>query len=236
MKAVWKYIDALLDIVYPPVCLGCRKLGRKYICLDCLNKIEPVKSPFCNICGHTLKGASCNNCESRDVAFSKARAAGNYAGVLRELIHEFKYRGARCLADDLSKLMYDYAKDRSDIDLASIDCLIPVPIHSIRKRIRGYNQSELLADGISSLSGIPSFTDVMRRIVYTNPQVDLSREKRMKNMKQAFAIVSSCKIKDKKLLLIDDVSTTSSTLHECSSMLLNHGAREVNALCLAFDE
>ena len=76
----------------------------------------------------------------------------------------------------------------------------------------------------------------MRRIVYTNPQVDLSREKRMKNMKQAFAIVSSCKIKDKKLLLIDDVSTTSSTLHECSSMLLNHGAREVNALCLAFDE
>jgi competence protein ComFC len=236
IKIIGEYANALLDIIYPPICLGCGETeSGQYLCNSCKDEISEVAGPSCHVCGHTITGAFCVNCASRPLAFSKARAAGDYSGVLRKLVHAFKYHGSRCLASDLSTLMYEYAAGRSDLDLRAVDCLIPVPIHAIRKRVRGYNQSELLAEGISRLSGIPTVSDAMARVVYTNPQVALSREQRMTNMKSAFKVIAPDKINSKRILLIDDVSTTSSTVYECSRILLDAGANDVQVLCLAFD-
>lgn len=227
--------EGLLDLIYPPVCLACRMQGASYVCESCLAKIEPVAPPYCEVCGRTIVGAGCRNCLARSRSFAKARAAADYSGVMKDLVHEFKYHGARCLADPLSRFMYDFAERTSAVDLQKADCLIPVPIHAIRKRIRGYNQSELLADGMSRLSGIPALRNVLTRRIYTRPQVELSREQRMTNMQAAFHAETPHAVVGKTVLLIDDVSTTSSTIHECSKILLDSGALEVNVLCLAFD-
>lgn len=227
--------EGLLDLVYPPACYACGEFGPAYVCDSCLSKIEPVAAPYCAVCGHTMRGDGCRNCISRERAFLKSRAAGNYDGILKELVHEFKYRGARCLADPLSAFMSDYLAGSGEFDMQKIDCMIPIPIHAIRKRIRGYNQSELLADGISRLLQIPVLHDAVCRTVYTTPQARLSREMRMLNMKSVFRVAKPDMISGKQIMLIDDVSTTSSTIHECARILMESGAEEVSAFCLAFD-
>ncbi|MHB1455946.1 MAG: double zinc ribbon domain-containing protein [Armatimonadota bacterium] len=235
MRILRQVVDGLLDLVYPLACYACGTLCSTYICDSCISLIEPVADPYCVICGHTMKADVCNNCLSRDQVFTKARAAGNYDGVLKELVHELKYKGARCLADPLSAFMLDYLNKTGEFDMQEIDCLIPVPIHAIRKRIRGYNQSELLADGVSHLSQIPVLHNAIRRNIYTTPQVELSREMRMRNMKSAFQVIKPDMVTGKRIMLIDDVSTTSSTIHECAGTLIDSGASEVFAFCLAFD-
>lgn len=235
MEIVRQAAEGLLDLVYPPACYACGTFGSMYICDSCVSKIEPVADPYCPICGHTMKDDECRNCLARKRVFSKARAAGNYDGILKELVHEFKYKGSRCLAAPLSKFMFDYLTKNGEFDIQKIDCLIPVPIHDIRKRIRGYNQSELLADGLSKLIHIPVLNDIVRRTVYTKPQVELSREMRMLNMRSAFQVIKPDIVEGKCIMLIDDVSTTSSTIHECARMLIENGAKEVSAFCLAFD-
>lgn len=235
MEILRQAAEGLLDLVYPPACFACGSFGSAYICESCLSKIKPVADPICMICGHTIRGDECKNCLARSRMFTKARAAGDYNGILKELIHQFKYNGARCLAEPLSDFMYECLIKAGEFELQTIDYLIPVPIHAIRKRVRGYNQSELLADGVSRLSGISVLHDVMIRTVYTKPQVELSREKRMLNMKSAFQVANPDAVIGKRIMLIDDVSTTSSTIHECSRILMENGACKVSAFCLAFD-
>lgn len=229
-------IDGILDLVFPPRCLACDELDSHYICASCISKIEPVDQPYCERCGHTLiDSKTCRNCLSRERSFTKARAAGKYSGVLRRLVHEFKYGGARCLAEPLAKVIFEFLAKSNDFRWDKSDFIISVPIHPARRRVRGYNQSELLADHLSHLTGISALNDVIIRNRYTNPQVWLSREQRMVNMKDAFCVNHTEPIKDSTILLIDDVSTTSSTIHECSLELLKEGAARIYVVCLAFD-
>ncbi|MHB0999389.1 MAG: double zinc ribbon domain-containing protein [Armatimonadota bacterium] len=228
-------IDGLLDLVYPPKCLSCQELDSNYICASCIAKIEPVDLPYCTRCGHTMSGPECRSCSGRVRSFTRARAAGKYSGVLRQLIHEFKYNGARCLAEPLSGIIYDYLSSASDFPWKKADCIVPVPIHAARKRVRGYNQSELLGQSLSLKTGLPMISDAVIRKVYTQPQVKLSREQRLVNMKSAFHVSKPESIKGRTALLIDDVSTTASTIHECSLELLSAGVDRIYVVCLAFD-
>jgi competence protein ComFC len=225
----------MLDLLYPPRCLSCGKFGAEYLCESCISQIESVPEPYCSICGHTLSGRTCFKCMGRAKAFTSARAVGVYSGTLRQAIHQFKYNGARMLADPLAGLLYKYLTTSCDYPWKRADCIIPVPIHPSRYRARGYNQSELLALKLSSLTGLPVLGNALVRTRCTRPQVELSAEARRINTKDAFTVANPHLVERKTAIIVDDVSTTSSTIYECSKALIKHGATRVYALCLAVD-
>ena len=226
-------IDGLIDIVYPPKCLTCESLNPHHLCESCLLQIERVPRPYCPICGHPIR-RKCNLCWGREPSFAAARAAGVYTGVIREAIHAFKYGGARMLADPLAQVLYRYLAVYADVPWRRAECVVPVPIYPARKRVRGYNQSELLAERLSAMTGLPLAADAVVRKRHTRPQVELSREERLTNVAGAFGVRKPELIRGKIVLLVDDVVTTCSTIHECSLALLEGGARKVYVTCLAF--
>lgn len=227
-------VNGLVDLIYPPRCLACNTRGRDYICLSCLSRIERVPGPYCRRCGQSTHGLRCRNCVGRVASFTNARAVGQYNGLLRESIHELKYGGKRVLATPLGDLLYDYLDKRSDFPWRRANCLIPVPIHPARERIRGYNQSDLLAERLSELTRLPLLRGSLVRSSRTRPQVDLSPEERRVNVRAAFQVRNADTIRGKTVLLVDDVATTCSTIHECSLALLEAGAERVYVVCLAF--
>lgn len=226
--------DGLLDLIYPSKCLGCQTFNPLYLCESCRDKIERVPWPYCPRCGHKIFGRRCRNCWGRIRSFTTARAAGEYDGVMRQAIHEFKYGGSRMLADPLAQELHRYLTVSADFPWRRADCIIPVPIHPARQRVRGYNQSELLAERLGEMIALPMVRDAVIRKRPTRPQVELSGEERRDNVRAAFRVVDPPAVKKKIVLLVDDVATTCSTIHECSLALLSAGAFKIYTVCLAF--
>jgi competence protein ComFC len=137
------------------------------------------------------------------------------------------------LAEPLATLLHRCLTENTQV---KADLIVPVPIHGIKRRLRGYNQSELLATALSRLISRPVSAKCVRRRQYTSAQVELSRSERWTNVRNAFEVVAPEEISGRNLLLVDDVATTCSTVHECSLALLKAGAGKVSVLCLAFDE
>ena len=143
------------------------------------------------------------------------------------MVYSLKYRNVRASAPRLAELMSAHILDRS----IAADIITPVPLHPSRKRERGYNQSELLARGISKSTGIPMTAELLARIRNTPPQVSMSTpEERRKNVVGAFECVGD--VAGKRVLLVDDVVTTGATVAECSAQLRNAGAASVWVLSL----
>lgn len=227
--------DGLLDLVYPCKCMICDTMNPYLICESCLENIETVPRPYCPRCGHPIQGQRCRSCWGRIPSFTSARAVGVHSGVLREAVHVFKYAGGRMLADPLAHLLYRYLITRADFPWRRAECVVPVPIHPARQRVRGYNQSELLAERLSELIQKPLMTEAVARIRHTRPQVQMSGEDRRNNLKGAFRALRPEELRGRNILLVDDVSTTCSTLHECSLALLSAEASNIYAVCLTFD-
>ena len=156
------------------------------------------------------------------------RSVALFEGVLRKAIHGLKYGNVRGLADDLGDLLARYWRDHS----WSADALVPVPLHPRRQRERGYNQSLLLAKRVQCATGVPVVDGVLRRHRYTMSQTHLGAQERRQNVAGAFSCADD-RLAGKIVVLIDDVSTTGSTLESCSVALYAGGARSVRALTLA---
>lgn len=233
-STIHEAVDGLYDLIYPPKCIICGELNPHYLCASCIGKIDPVPRPFCLRCGHPTHGLTCRTCWGRSRSFTAARASGDYGGVLKQAIHDFKYGGMRALADPLAHQMYLYLTTRSDIPWRRADFIAPVPIHHTRERVRGYNQSGLLAENLSKMTGIPLDDGAVIRHRRTRPQVELSRRERLINLRSAFSVPEPDRVKGRTVLLIDDVATTCSTIRECSRTLISAGAHHVYAVCLAF--
>ncbi len=227
-------LDPFLTLLYPPRCLVCRTLGESGLCAKCAAQIAPVAAPFCAICGHALSDSRCTNCEAQTPAFRCSRSLGAYDGVLRHAVHQFKYRDRPQLAVPLGRLLAEYARAHaSDLNSLRFDALVPVPMHAVRQRVRGYNQSERLARVLGEELGLPLLPSVLVRVRPTRPQVGLLGEARRTNLRGAFMVTRPDLVADKTLLLIDDVATTGSSLHECAAALSAAGASTVYALILA---
>ncbi|MBI2447643.1 MAG: ComF family protein, partial [Candidatus Omnitrophica bacterium] len=176
------------------------------------------------VCAECQKGSNYH--------FTRSWATCHYDGVLRECIHTLKYRGKVHLARPLGQLMADFAKDH--LNEISMDMIIPVPLHSSKKREREFNQAELLSRGVSKALHLPIVTNNLKRIRPTQPQSNLdSKEERLANIRDAFKLTSPPKLTGKSILLIDDLFTSGSTVNECSRTLLDGGAQEVVVLALA---
>lgn len=156
--------------------------------------------------------------------FTRASSFGCYEGVLAEAINLFKFRGIKRLSDPLGRLLLA-------CDLSDIDAIIPVPLSIKSLRKRGFNQSSLLAKVVSDNTKIPLFMNVLTKKRETLPQIGLSAKKRRSNIKGAFRAEKD--IHGLKVLLLDDVMTTTATANECSKELLKAGAKDVTVLTLA---
>ena len=223
----------LLDLFFPADCKTCKETLRwneNYICKSCFDKIEPLKPPLCGKCGrHIDGGIICFSCKSRRIYFEKAKSYGEFSGVLKEAIHLLKYDKKLILVDKLANLMDGIV----DLFEGEFHYLVAVPIHKKKQRKRGFNQTELLSDKISKMRGIPILSGLTKEID-TPHQVGLDYSERMQNVKGSFRWKGNKKqIEGKRLLLIDDVMTTGSTVNECSNVLMAEGAEVVCILTLA---
>ena len=195
-----------------------------------------ISLPYCSICSRPFPGSAgivpqCPNCEDQTFAFASAVAVVQAQGLARELIHRFKYQRQFHLRRVLGAwLLAGFSDPR--IEAEPVDAMVPVPLHPVRLRERGYNQAEALASIVSKQTGVP-VSPCLQRVRYTLTQTRFDRVQRRRNLRGAFALRKNTSVTGKRLLLIDDVLTTGSTLHECAAVLLDHGAQSVRALTVA---
>lgn len=237
--ALLKSLDALLSVLLAPPCGACGRIldapTRGPICDACWSNVSPVMHPLCATCGDPLASwralteseRRCPRCRRVPPAFDCARAAGEYEGALRGIIHAFKYDGRRSLASPLSALMRTHGHDL----LQDADAAVPVPLHPWRRLRRGFNQSHILARHL----GLPVLHAVWRTRA-TLPQSGLRPGQRRRNVRGAFRLsplVRRAALAGRCLVLVDDVRTTGATLDACARVLKDAGAREVRALTVA---
>jgi ComF family protein len=173
----------------------------------------------------------CGDCLVSRPPYALARAVARYESVLHDVIHVFKYKGKVTIGEILGKIMADHVYP--GFAMADYALIVPVPLHPKRLRERGFNQAVILAREISKKVSIPLDYLTLRRHVFTEPQVSLGKEQRTANVRGAFAVKNTRKIEGRRIILVDDVYTTGSTIKECAAELLRCGAAEVAALTLA---
>lgn len=236
MKNILKYI---LNIILPPRCPYCGKIVvlDHTLCESCFNKLHFITAPYCRICGNPIEneedaktGLICAHCSSHKRTIRMVRSALVYDDFSKKTILDFKFYGKVQNACLLAKWMYAAG---SDIFKAQADIIIPVPLSYRRLLRRGYNQSAILAQQLSKQTGIKADVTSFKKVKHTKPQSSLSENARLKNVHNAFKVVKNNNIKDKHVILIDDVMTTGATLNECAKVLLKAGALSVDALTVA---
>jgi ComF family protein len=220
------------------------RLMAPVLCPECRLAFSPVEPPFCTVCGMVFKSRAgenhtCGACLDAPWQFSAARAAGIYDQSLMTLVHCLKYRGKLQLVRPLSRLLLDAFCRYWQV--AYFDLIIPVPLHKKKLRSRGFNQAHLLVNEwpaeISRRQGtnanIHIAPDALVRQKWTRPQTGLGRKGRISNIKNAFDLPDASVVSGKRILLVDDVFTTGSTVSECARVLMHGGAKCVNVLTLA---
>ncbi len=228
----------LLDFVYPPLCLLCEThLGFDkplYFCRPCFRNLPWIGKKACVECGRYLAASAhfpsrCKICQQTRHFFSGACSALQFDSPLKELLFEMKYNGEWGLAKALSVLLlHPLRKVLSD---AKPDCISFVPLHPLRWKERGFNQSELLAKHLGKSLRIP-VKSLLSRTRWDAVQASLPWEERAKNIHGSFEILKRAKPPPQHVLLVDDVMTSGSTLNECSKILRDEGCEKITLASL----
>jgi ComF family protein len=220
-----------LDLLFPRWCIGCGREG-DYICPDCRQHLPVITPPVCPVCGRPQsQGVLCSDCRDAPGRIDGIRAPFVFDGVIRQAVHELKYRNLRALAPLLAGWLYDYLVANP----LPADVLLPVPLHRKRLRDRGYNQSALLAGELGRRSGLPVLSDGLLRRRYAAPQArSAGIEERQNNVAAAFMCPGG-RFRGRQVLLIDDVSTSGATLNACAGVLKDAGAATVWGLVIALE-
>jgi ComF family protein len=233
-------LTGIADLIFPLRCITCDTLqeqrGPIPLCPSCREKIHFIRSPLCPRCGLPFPAAEgedhlCGDCITTEKPYAVARAIGEYEETLLTAIHRFKYRGRTGIGEILGKIMADFAA--GIWDMKAFDRIVPVPLHRRRLRERGFNQAVILAREISKRFDLPLDLRSLRREIFTPPQVGLGREERSANVRGAFSAKHPEQIAGRRILLVDDVYTTGSTLAECTRVLIRANAESVAVLTLA---
>jgi competence protein ComFC len=234
--------NGIIDVLYPRICLACRKRRAEetyawYLCGPCARSIEFSIPPFCACCGRQLQKphvytARCGTCAREQRHFDRAFSPCVYNGVLKELIHSFKYRGNDYLGAFLSGFMVAFIRAYS-LPVEDMDYIIPVPLHPARLREREFNQAEILATQVACAYAATCATNLLIRQRQTKTQTLLAPEDRKNNVHNSFIAAPGAELRDKRILLIDDVLTTGATASEAAAALKHAGASMVFVLTLA---
>lgn len=233
-KLFGKIKEKILDMFFPIHCLGCGKFD-SWICEECHAMLPILSEQHCFVCKKigTKNGEICSNCLNKlniKPSLDRVFIISTYQDtLLKKAIHKFKYSFILNIAEPLALLV---AQSLQNSNFPAPDLIIPVPIHKKRLHWRGFNQSYILTKKLNLK--IPILTNVLTKKIHTKPQAKTkSRSERIKNLDKAFFIENPKLIENKKILLIDDIITTGTTLENCAILLKKHGAKEVNALVLA---
>ena len=240
MSFLHEGIQALQELLFPARCLGCEEQLASsrppLLCPDCLQGELAIPPPFCTCCGNPLPGDEnhlCLTCLDNPLAFTKARSSFLYQEPISTLLLQLKFSHSLTGLASLAALAQETP---ALVDLNEPDLILPVPLHIQRLRERGFNQSQLLARACFPEWRTKIRVDLLKRQRPTVPQMRLSGRARRNNLHQAFCLEKPNhvqEVKGKHILLVDDVFTTGSTLHECAKVLLEAGAGKVEAFTVA---
>jgi len=234
------YFNTFIDIIYPRQCFACDKPiednMEKYVCRPCLGKIKIGEDNRCVRCGLSLgqyadkETFGCILCKDLSLWFDSVHCVGEYAGIIKELIHKFKYGRNEVLHITLGGLL---VKGVSCVNIMNyIDLVVPVPLFWTKRLKRRFNQSELISKELAKYYSLPHSKGNLRRIRATETQTKLTRNQRIANVKGAFNVRKPGKLTNKRILLVDDVMTTGMTTSECARILKENGACRVEVLVL----
>jgi len=216
-----KMFNSILELIYPNVCGVCGIISKDNLCPKCEIKIK--KYEISKIKKHNNK----------HINFDESMHIFAYEGIIRKMLVEYKFQEKSYLYKTFYKIILKNKKIYGN--LKKYDIIIPVPIHKKRKLIRGYNQTELIAREIAKNTKLKLENKILYKQKNIVSQSELNRNNRKQNVKDAFIIKNSETIKNKNVLIFDDIYTTGSTLQECSRILKNAGVKHVGILTIAKD-
>ncbi len=242
METMKNFIHGIIDIIYPKICHACKKKMTalsidEVICIECWAKIKKNTPPFCHSCGRDMRGKkslknTCLNCIKRPLQFDRAFSPCLYEGVIKELIHAFKYQKKDYLGITLAKLMIDFIKEYN-LPIQFMDLIIPIPLYKTKLREREFNHAFILSKYLGAEFNKEVSAERLSRNKNTKTQTELKDNERFSNVKGCFSVPQENCVKNRNILLIDDVLTTGATVSEAALALKNAGANIVYVLTLA---
>ncbi|MBU1118593.1 ComF family protein [Patescibacteria group bacterium] len=229
MQKIYEYI---LDTLFPKKCFSCGKEDT-WLCESCKKKIALCTTFTCPLCGKGDGPTLCASCKEKSPLDELIYAVDyNESEIVRRIIHAYKYKSIKSLDSPLGHILIT-ALEKNNYT-PSADYITSVPLHKRRTKERGFNQATLIALFISKKYQIP-FSDLLTRTQNTTPQMSLNKEERKRNIAGAFHCTTTLPLKNKTIIIVDDVATTLSTLEACAKELKKCGAKKVIALCIARD-
>lgn len=222
-----------LEEIYPSniTCYNCNeeliKTNKYHLCKNCLDKINIIKN-CCKKCGEELNEftAYCLNCKETKRHFDKVYSVATFDNVAKDIVYKFKYGKNKYMSDCIIPFLLDKV---DEINLDEIDLIVPVPLSQERLRERGFNQAKILSDKLSKELNIKC-EDLLKRVKNTQTQTTLTKLERKQNLINAFIVEDKQKIKNKNILVIDDIITTGATFDEVARILKLKGANKVFGL------
>ncbi len=216
----YNLFEEILEAVYPTTCIMCEKIEKTGICKKCLKEIE--------------KYSKYKNYKIKNKYFDNHIYFFSYEGLIRNKIIDFKFNEKVYYSKGFAKIILNNEKMYGL--LKKYDIIVPVPIHKNRKKERGYNQSAEISRIISKeITSLKLEDKVLIKSKNIVAQSTLNAKQRKTNIKDAFKIINEQKIKDKKIILFDDIYTTGSTVNECSKLLKMYGANKITVITIAKD-
>jgi len=219
-----------LDWLYPPYYGGCGARGSRW-CSSCQQNTRMILGPLCQRCGQPVSNTGptiCRDCKNRSFHLTALRSWAQFSGPLQNAIHRLKYKGDLALGDILARPLIDLLQ----VNCWEVDLVIPVPVGVARQAQRGYNQAALLALPVALGLNLAYRPKAMEKIRDTRSQVGLSFAERRENVKGAFRARAE-QVREKRVLLVDDVTTSGATLNACAKALFDAGANHVFGITLA---
>ena len=235
-------LNEVLRSGYPRLCPGCRDViaPDMLVCGICADRFRTVKAPWCMKCGRHIEDGEtefCDECQQREHRYSAGFAAFVYDDIMRKAMSDLKFNGVSENADYFADVCVKVCSER--IELFKPDVLVPVPIHPSKLLSRGYNQAQLISDRMSEKLRIPALNDLLVRNRKTRALKTLDSRARAENLRHAFTCdLGKYSREDivggiRRVLLVDDIYTTGTTMECCTEALLDAGVREVAILSVA---
>lgn len=216
-------VERALDLLFPPVCVGCRRVGR-WICATCWPNVSWLVNRRCGVCGRPSSTSTCLRCSGSAGPLTTVLAATEFGGIAREAVHALKYQQRQAIHGMMGGLMAEVARE------VECELVIPVPLHRGRRRERGYDQSALLARAVARHLRLP-YAEALARTRKTQQQATLDEMARRANVVGAFACRT--RLKGEAILLVDDVSTTGATIDAAAQALVDQEAGRITGLVFA---
>lgn len=232
--------ESILGVFYPrrcPICGEIVSTKGEYVCFACKDKPLLLVEPRCKKCSKAIEDEEielCHDCKKNHHNYEFGLALWLYDATMKKSIADFKYKGRREYGDFYTREIIKNLGTK--IMEINPDFLVPIPLHKSKERKRGFNQAEVIAQGISKELKIPILRNLIERNKNTLPQKQLNDVERLKNLERAFSISNKAYINlekpIEKVLLIDDIYTTGSTIEACTKILLQFGVHKVYFICL----